>query len=121
MNSPDAAHRGGYRALSFQAEYIQEGFRISGARILVMYGGRSVFLAMLQKVLPRCVVAGPRANPRARLAGLGLPPGPSNPAGRARQPPIPRRLARLPHPGEMTRCRMRTITLRDANTTKVAF
>ena len=67
---------------------------------------------MLQKVLPRAVYWPARGSPRARLVRARPSPGPSGPAGRARQSTIPRRLGGQPHPGRMIRCRMRTITLR---------
>jgi hypothetical protein len=75
MNNRTQRPRGGYRTLSFQAEYIQENFRISGAKILVGYGERSAFLAMLQKVLPRCVVAGPRGTQERASPGWAFPRG----------------------------------------------
>jgi hypothetical protein len=85
MNSRTQRTGGGYRALSFQAEYIQENFRISGACILVMHGESSVFLAMLQKVLPRCVVAGPPGEPKSAPRRAGPSPGAFE-SGGARSP-----------------------------------
>ena len=64
----------------------QVSFRISGACILVMHGGWSAFLAMLQKVLPRCV-AGPGGAQECASPGWAFP-GPSSLAGRARQSTI---------------------------------
>jgi len=117
---PDAASRDGHRVLSFQAENSKDSFRISGAYIFKIYSKWSAFLAMLQKVLPRCVMTGP-GEPKSAPRRARPSPGPSRLARRARQSTIPRRLARLPHPGRIIWCQMRMITLRDAKTTKVAF
>jgi hypothetical protein len=86
-----------------------------------MHGGSSVFLAMLQKVLPRCVVAGPRGTQERASPGWAFPRGLRVWRGALANARTRANWLGLPHPSGMIRCRMRTITLRDAKTTKVAF